>query len=198
MKVQRMLLLLGLILGACLPSQADSPNLIDNGNFEQLREGLPVGWTSPQNSEIIKTAFPVEEGRGVSAQVELLRTGDKGAYFSKSVKVEPNTRYCLSLLARMNKGKITVAVGGGTGDNKLNIRVLGEPSTRMPMAPLFWEAPWYKNLIFTANQWRPVTIEFDSGDLTQVAVSFGAYFSAGQYSFDDVSLTKIGPSPTSQ
>ena len=198
MKVQRMLLLPGLVLVACLPSQADSPNLIDNGNFEQLKEGSPVGWSAPHAPELAKTTFPVEEGRGVVAQVELLRTGDKGAYFGKSVKVEPHTRYRLSLLARMTKGKITVAVGGGTGDNKLNIRVLGEPSTRMPMAPLFWEAPWYKNLIFTANQWRPVTIEFDSGDLTQVAVSFGAYFTAGQYSFDAVSLTKIGPSITGQ
>lgn len=193
-----MLLLPGLVLAACLPARADSPNLIDNGNFEQLKEGLPVGWSAPQNSELAKTAFPVEEGRGVLAQVELLRSGDKGAYFGKSVKVEPHTRYRLSLLARMTKGKITVAVGGGTGDNKLNLRVLGEPSTRMPMAPSFWEARWYKNLIFTANQWQPVTLEFDSGELTQVAVSFGAYFTAGQYSFDDVSLIKIGPSTAGQ
>lgn len=198
MKVQRMLLLPGLVLAACLPSQADSPNLIDNGKFEQLKEGLPVGWTAPQNSEIIKTDFPVEEGRDVLAQVELSRTGDKGAYFSKSVKVEPHMRYRLSLLARMTKGKITVAVGGGTGEGKLNLRVLGEPSTRMPMAPLFWETQWYKNLIFTANQWQPVTIEFDTGELTQVAVSFGAYFTAGKYSFDDVSLTAIGHSPASR
>lgn len=190
----RFILLSGCVLAVSSPSFANSPNLIENGDFERMKDGSPIGWTAPADSEITKASFPVEENRGVLAQVALLRSGDRGAYFGKSVNVEPHTRYRLSLLARMTRGKITVAVTGGTGDNKLNVRVLGEPSTRMPMAPLFWDAQWYKNLIFTVNQWQPVTLEFDSGELTQVAVSFGAYFTAGNYSFDDVSLIKIGPS----
>jgi hypothetical protein len=181
------------MLAVSLPLRADAPSLITNGNFEQTEDGLPVGWSTPNTPGLVKTAFPTEEGRGKIAQVELLRSGDKGAYFGQTVKVKPHTRYRLSLLARLDKGKITAAVGGGTGENKLSVRVLGEPSTRMPMSPLFWDADWYKNLSFVANQWRPVSLEFDSGTLTQISVAFGAYFTAGNYSFDDVSLVEIGP-----
>jgi hypothetical protein len=193
MKVTRFFIAPALLLAAALPLRADAPNLITNGNFEQMKDGLPVGWSTPNTPGLARNAFPTEPERGQFAQVELLRSGDKGAYFGQSVKVKPHTRYRLSLLARLNKGKITAAVGGGTGENKLSVRVLGEPSTRMPMAPLFWDADWYKNLSFVANQWRPVSLEFDSGELTQISVAFGAYFTAGTYSFDDVSLVAIGP-----
>jgi hypothetical protein len=179
---------------ALSPLRADAPNLITNGNFEQTKGGAPVGWANPATAGISTTAFPTEEKQGKIAQVELLHSGSTGAYFSQSVKVEPHTRYRVSLLARMNTGKITVAVGGGTGDNKISERLLGETSTRLTMAPLFWDADWYKNLIFIPNQWRPVSLEFDSGELTQIYVAFGAYFVAGNYAFDDVSLVEIGPS----
>jgi hypothetical protein len=182
------------VLAIALPLRADAPNLITNGDFEQMKDGVPVGWSTPSLPGLAQNAFPTEPERGQFAQVELLRSGDKGAYFGQSVKVVPHTRYRLSLLARMNKGKITVAVGGGTGENKLSVRLLGEPSTRLPMTPLFWDADWYKNLSFVANQWRPVSLEFDSGELSHIAIAFGAYFTAGNYSFDDVSLVEIGPS----
>lgn len=182
------------MLAAALPLQADTPNLITNGNFEQMKDGVPVGWANPDRSGISKTAFPAEQERGQIAQVELLRSGSIGAYFAQSVKVKPHMRYRLSLLARMDTGKITLAVGGGTGENKLSERLLGETSARLTMAPLFWDADWYKNLIFIPNQWRPVSMEFDSGELTQISVAFGAYFTAGNYAFDDVSLVEIGPS----
>ena len=193
MKKMRFLLLPVLAVAMVAPTRADSPNLITNGNFEQMKDGLPVGWSTPKNPGLVETAFPTEQERGAVAQVELLRSGDKGAYFGQSVKVKPNMRYRLSLLARLNEGKITVAVGGGKGDNKLSVRLIGEPSTRMPMSPSFWDADWYKNLSFTSGQWRPVSLEFDSGELTQISVAFGAYFTAGRYSFDDVSLVELGP-----
>lgn len=189
----RFLLLPLLTVATALPTRADSPNLIVNGNFEQMKDGLPVGWSTPKNPGLVETAFPTEGDRGALAQVELLRSGDKGAYFGQSVKVKPHTRYRLSLLARLNEGKITVAVGGGSGENKLSVRLLGEPSTRLPMIPLFWDADWQKNLSFVANQWRPVSLEFNSGELTQISVAFGAYFTAGRYSFDDVALVELGP-----
>jgi hypothetical protein len=181
------------VLAIALPLRADAPNLITNGDFEQMKDGVPVGWSTPSLPGLAQNAFPTEPERGQFAQVELLRTGDKGAYFSQAVKVEPHTRYRLSLLARMNKGKITAAVGGGTGEGKLSVRLLGETTTRMPMAPWFWDADWYKNLPFIANEWRPVSLEFDSGELTQIGIAFGAYFTAGTYAFDDVSLVEIGP-----
>lgn len=193
MKSLPLLLTPALMLAAALPMRADAPNLITNGNFEQMKDGLPVGWSTPDTPGLAKAAFPDEPTRGKIAQVELLRTGDKGAYFAQSAKVKAHTRYRFSLLARMDKGKITAAVGGGTGENKLSMRTLGETTTRMPMAPLFWDASWYKNLPFISNQWRPVSLEFDSGELTQISVAFGAYFTAGNYSFDDVSLIEIGP-----
>lgn len=195
MKTKRFLIAPALLLAAVLPLRADMPNLVTNGDFEQMKDGAPVGWTAPNLPGLAQNAFPSEPERGQFAQVELLRTGDKGAYFSQSVQVKPHTRYRLSLLARLNTGKITVAaIGlGKDGANKLNLRLLGEPRTRMPMAPVFWDADWYQNLIFTANQWRPVALEFDSGELTQVYITFGAYFTAGTYGFDDVSLIEIAP-----
>lgn len=190
-------LMSGLLLMALASAHAQSPNLIQNGGFEHMKDGVPSGWrsTAPE-AELIEVEFPVEEERGTIAKVDLLQSVGKGAYFSQSIKVEPHTRYKLTLLARMNQGRITVAVGGGTGEKRLNERLIGEPSTRMPMAPLFWKEDWYQNLRFVSGEWRPVTLEFDTGELTQIAVSFGAYFSVGSYSFDDVSLVAIGKTPS--
>lgn len=195
--MMRFLLLFGFVLTAFSPLRADAPNLITNGDFEQIKkDGFPVAWSTPNLPGLAETAFPDEAQRGQFAQVELLRSGDKGAYFAQTVKVVPHTRYRLSLLARMNKGKLTVAVGGGSGEGKLSVRLLGEPSTRLPMTPLFWDADWYKSLSFVPNEWRLVSLEFDSGELSKIDVAFGAYFTAGTYAFDDVSLTEISSSAT--
>ncbi len=194
MKAKLFLCTTAVMSAVTLPLRADAPNLVTNGNFEQMKDGSPVGWANPAKPGISTTAFPTEDKQGKFAQVELLRSGGIGAYFSQPVKVKPHTRYRLSLLARMGTGKVTIAVGGSAGENKISERLLGETSTRLTMAPLFWDADWYKNLIFTPNQWRPVTLEFDSGEVTQIAVAFGAYFTAGNYAFDDVSLVEIGPS----
>jgi len=175
---------------AISPVFADAPapqNLITNGNFEQIKDGQAVGWSATKVPDLIQSDFPEETNRGHFAEIELLKSGNKGAYFGQSVKVEPHSHYRLSLLARMNEGKITIAVGG----NKLSERLLGQVHTRLTMFPLFWNEDWSKYLVFNANQWRPVNLEFDSGELTQVTVSFGAYFTKGVYSFDDVSLVKV-------
>jgi len=198
--MMRFFLLPVLALMSTLAASADAPqNLVTNADFEQVKDGAPAGWTSTAARPGLNSiTFPTEKGRGTIARVELLQSGVSGAYVGQAVKVKPHTRYRLSLLARLNKGKITFAVTGVDGPKDLSVRLIGEPSTRMPMAPLFWDANWYKNLSFVAGEWRPVALEFDSGKLSQVYISFGGYFTTGSYAFDDVSVIELGPTAAKQ
>ncbi len=183
--------LLTTLATAALSGNAMAQNLVSNGDFEQLKDGTPIKWSIPVSPGLTETTYPTEKERGVAAQIRLINTGDKGAYFGQEITVEPNSRYRLTLQARMDEGKITFAVAGGKGEGALNVRRLGQVRSRLPMAPLFWEEDWLNDLVFDPGQWRPVTLEFDSGSLTKVAISFGAYFTAGTYAFDNVSVVKL-------
>ena len=82
------------------------------------------------------------------------------------------------------------AISGGDGEDKVSVVKYGRTSY-LSMYPFFWDESWSKYLVFTPNEWRDVTIDFNSGNATSVSVSFGAYQRAGTYSFDDVSLVEI-------
>ena len=124
---------------ALLSGNAIAQNLVTNGDFEQLKEGAPAGWNIPATPDLAEIAYPAEKERNVFAQVRLLNSGNKGAYFGQSIDVQPNSRYRLSLLARMDEGKITFAVTGGKGKEALNLGRLGQVRSRLPMSPLFWD-----------------------------------------------------------
>jgi hypothetical protein len=185
-------LAISVCLLATISANAAPQNLITNGNFEQVKNGQATGWNVTENPGVVETSFPTEEGFGHVALTKFLKWDAHGAYFTQSVTVKPHTQYRLSLKACMNTGNIRFAASGGEGDDKVNVVEYGRAS-HLSMYPFFWDEAWSKYLVFEPNEWRTVTIDFNSGNATSVYVSFGAYQRAGTYSFDDVSLVEIHP-----
>lgn len=179
-----------LCLLATASANAAPQNLITNGNFEQVKNDQAVGWNVTENLGVVENSFPIENGFGHIALTKFLKWDAHGAYFTQSVTVKPHTQYRLSLKARMDTGNIRFALSGGDGEDKVNLVEYGRAS-HLSMYPFFWDEAWSKYLVFEPNEWRPVIIDFNSGNATSVNVSFGAYQRAGTYSFDDVSLIEI-------
>lgn len=170
--------------------KTDETNLIVNGDFEQMTKGAPNGWEILEGTFGSTASFPSEEGRGNTGCIAIQQNGKKGAYLAQWVNLEPHQNYRLSMQAKMTGGKLTFAAGN-TG---LNIRMFGESSEELPMAPWFWDESWLNSVPFVPGQWRAVSVDFNSADVTKVLVTLGGFFARGTYYFDDVKLVKI-PSP---
>lgn len=190
MNLKHYILATGICLIAIAPAQAAPQNLIINGGFEQIKNGQATGWDITENQGVVESTFPAEKDSGQVALIRFLKWDPHGAYLTQNVIVKPNTPYRLSLKARMDTGNIRFAISGGDGEDKVSVVKYGRTSY-LSMYPFFWDESWSKYLVFTPNEWRDVTIDFNSGNATSVSVSFGAYQRAGTYSFDDVSLVEI-------
>jgi len=180
----------GICLMAATMASAAPQNLIVNGDFDQIKNDQAVGWTINKSQDFVTDSFPTEADQGRVAQINFPKYDTHGAYFGQNINVQPHTNYRFSLKARMNTGNIRIAVSGGDGNDKINIVKMGRTS-HLSMYPLFWDEAWSKNLVFAPNQWRTVTIDFDSDNVTKVYISFGGYQRKGVYSFDDVSLIEM-------
>jgi hypothetical protein len=190
MHLKHHLLAAGICLMAIAPAHAGPQNLITNGDFEQVKNRQAAGWDITRNPGVVESTFPEEKDFGHVGFIQFLKWDAHGAYFTQNVTVKPHTQYRLSLKARMDTGNIRFGISGGEGNDKVNIAEYGRVS-HLSMYPFFWDEAWSKYLVFTPNEWRTVTIDFNSGNATSVYVSFGAYQRAGTYSFDDVSLVEI-------
>jgi hypothetical protein len=194
---------------AAFSASAAETSLIKNGDFEMMQNGQPQDWSFTSASpEIFKLSFPVEKARGHIAQMDVSSAAMSG-YFNQSVAVTPHTNYRLSALARLGSGKILIYLHGGEGVKRLDTRIYVATLEGHPLVPYFWDKKWLegststpnpngglvKSFLANPNQWQPVTIDFNSGELSSIIVSLGAYFESGQYAFDDVSLTAL---PTSE
>ena len=188
-----------------LPAQADAPNLITNGNFDQIKDGQAVGWTfSSANPEIFKLSFPQEKDQGNVAKMDVSSAVMSG-YLGQTITVKPHTNYRLSALAQLNQGSILIFIHGGANKTKIDTRIYIQTMEGNPLVPWFWDRKWIqgssgfpsrdlglvRNYLADPGKWEPVSIDFNSGELTSVTVSLGAYFKAGQYQFDDVSVTEL-------
>jgi hypothetical protein len=188
-----------------LPAHADAPNLISNGNFDQIKDNQADDWNfSSAKPEIFKLSFPQEKDHGNVAQMDVSSAVMSG-YFNQAITVKPHTNYQFSALTQMNKGSILIFIHGGADKTKLDTRIYIQTLEDNPLVPWFWDKRWIegssgfpnrelgliRNFVADPGKWEPVSIDFNSGELTSVTVSLGAYFKAGQYQFDDVSVTEI-------
>lgn len=171
-------------------ASASPQNAVINGNFEQVTNNKPANWDVSETPGLIESRFPTEKDHGRIAQIEMTKWDAHGAYFSQSVDVTPHTRYRFSLNACMNTGNIRIALNGGDGDEKVALTQMGK-AAHLSMYPFFWDEAWSKYLVFLPNEWRPVTMDFDSGNATKLLISFGGFQRQGIYSFDDVTLEEI-------
>jgi hypothetical protein len=190
MKPLNHLKVLFLLSAVCMTGfsvHADENNLIVNGDFEQLTNGTADGWTILEGTSGSTANFPNEKEKGNIARIDILQDGKKGAYIAQWVKLEPNQNYRLSMQAMMTEGKLTFAIGN-TG---LNVRMFGQTQDELPMSPLFWDESWLNTIPFVPGQWREASFEFNSKNVPKVLVTLGGFFTAGSYSFDDVTLEKI-------
>jgi hypothetical protein len=180
-------LLCGLtILAGALPATAEEQNLVRNGDFEQLTNGVADYWKFAAGGKDDAASFPLEKDKGHVGQVETV-SGSGLTYLSQSIKLEPNQKYRLTLLAKLDGGKISFAIGA----KGLNRRIVGTTEDS-PMAPWFWDEEWLDTLRFAPGEWRPASLEFDSGEVKQILLTLGGYYSTkGTFSFDDVKLVKI-------
>lgn len=197
--------MVGLSVLLTLPTRADSPNIIINGNFDQVKDSKATGWNfSSAKPEIFKISFPQEKNHGNVAKMDVSSAVMSG-YLGQTITVKPHTNYRLSALAQMNKGSILIFIHGGAKETKLDTRIYINTLENNPLVPWFWDPKWIqgssgfpnrelglvRNFLAEPGKWQPVSIDFNSGELTSVTVSLGAYFKAGQYQFDDVSVTEI-------
>ena len=168
------------------PASSQDNNLIKNGNFEKLTNGAADHWDILEGAAGNVADYPVESGKGHIGHVKSANS-TKNAYLSQWVNLETNQDYRLSMKAKMNRGKLTFAIGS----NGLNKRMYGELKEELPMSPWFWDETWLASLPFEAGKWREVTMEFNSGEIKRVLLTLGGFFSQGEYAFDDITLVKV-------
>ena len=186
-------------------ADAGPQELVKNGNFEMLEKDNAANWTfstaKPDNFDL---TFPAEPQRGHVAQMNVASAVMSG-YFNQIVPLKSHTNYLLKAQAKLSAGKALIYLHGGSGEEKLDTRIYVEALGTHPLVPWFWKKEWIegssgfphrglglvRNFLAGPDQWQPVSIEFNSGTLDSVTVSLGAYFEAGKYQFDDVSITEI-------
>jgi len=198
--ILRRLIVILLPATMALSAQADSVNLIQNGDFSKLNNSATKAqnWSSP-SVKSFKVSFPQEAERGIVARLDVSSHVTPG-YFIQNIKVKPHTNYHFSALTQIDKGKVLIWIHGNSGKTKLDSRLYVDPITDLTLVPWFWDKEWIEGsslfssrryLLAMPGKWEPVSINFNSGDLETVTVAIGAYFQAGQYEFDDVSVTEI-------
>ncbi len=172
-----------LVLGVCLfwifrPSgQGTYDNLIRNGDFEQVSNGLPAAWYTdayfPQTSY---TTYDTDEGvTGLAGHIRNHYLND--ARFAQTVSVSPNTLYCL-------RGWIRADAQQGWGAN-LSIEGITVLS---------------QSVYDLADGWQEVFLYGRTGkSQTSVTVfaRLGGYSgeATGEAWFDDITLSRVDAVP---
>ena len=172
---------LALIMAVSFSScESGDGNLIANGSFESLdSEGMPESWyTDAYNAAAGYTLFSTQEDpeRGTVAEIRNLGLND--ARFAQSVRVEPDTVYCLSGLIRAEG----VEEGHGANLSIEDVYAFSE------------------EIFDTDGAWQYIEYYGETGpdqhDLT-VFVRLGGYSgeSTGRAAFDGISLKKADTIP---
>jgi putative membrane-bound dehydrogenase-like protein len=152
------------------------PNLLPNGNFEQVQGNQPVGWKS-ETFGGTATHQLVPLGRNGGNCVEVAGTPAADAGWSVQLTLEKNTDYLLS--AWIKTEGVTGAMGGLLNVHRLN--------NTQP-----------KSVAVTGtSDWRQVSFKISTGSQEQIQLNclFGGWGqSTGKVWFDDVACVKIGAS----
>jgi len=205
--LSKKLALLGASALWILPVHADAVNLINNGDFSRIKNGQAESWrTGTERLDDFQDTFPPEAGHGNVLQM-VTTSGVMSTYFSQILTVKPHTTYHFSALSRVDQGMAMIWIYGGAGKDKLDNRTYVQLQKYFPLFPGFWNKTWLEGSsnspdpqplplrVFTflnqPGQWQPVSMNFNSGNLTSMTVSVGSYFSIGRYLFDDISVTEI-------
>ena len=153
----------------------ETANLISNHSFENEQDGRPQGWRIVRYSGRPDHKY-ADMGRTGSRSVQISSEQGADASWSTTVEVKPRTEYRLSAWIKTEK----LNRGSGRGA-WLNIHELQDPE-KGATKPISGD-----------NDWTQVTLDFNSGQLTQITINclFGGWGRAtGTAWYDDVQLTQ--------
>lgn len=159
------------------PATITGPNLLPNPSFEEITDGLPVGWTVRTYSG--KAAHLTAAGEARTGERSLRISSDKGAdssLFAK-VPVKPNTDYRLSGWVK------TAGLLGARGAQMNAHEVQNQPRGSRTNA-----------FSGGTKEWSRVEIIFNSMERTELTINclFGGWGKAtGAASWDDVALHEV-------
>jgi hypothetical protein len=99
---------------------ADEKNLAANGNFEEVKDGMPTGWFSVCNEGGTVTHKAVadkpKEGKYC---LQVRSTGEWGVAGSPKIKLDRTKTYTLTGFARVKAGTATIKIDYFKGDEYL-------------------------------------------------------------------------------
>ncbi len=162
------------------PSEETTTNLLPNASFERENNAAPRGWRTVTYGG--RAEFSIaRQGHSGDRSVQILSEQGADASWSVSLPVRPRTEYRLTGWIKTEDVR---KVGGARGA-LMNVHELQDPQQGATRA------------ITGNNDWTPVELNFNSGELERVTVNclFGGWGRArGTAWFDDVSLTQsAGP-----
>jgi carbohydrate binding protein with CBM4/9 domain len=128
MKTAMRLLSAGVValgLAACAAALAaddkkDEKNLAANGNFEEVKDGKPVGWFSVCNEGgTVTHKASTDKPKEGKYCLQVRSTGEWGVAGSPKVKIDRTKTYTLTGFARVKGGNATIKIDYFKGDEFL-------------------------------------------------------------------------------
>ncbi len=151
---------------------ATPQNLIPNGSFEEVENGLPKGWQARNYQGAPATHDVVSDAHGGQHALRITSAGGSDASCFVEAPVEPNTQYTLS--AWIKTEQLVQSSGLGA---LLNVH----------------GTEFKTKALQGTHDWTKVETTFNSGKLTTVSINclFGGYgLAKGTAIYDDVQLIK--------
>ncbi len=98
----------------------EAKNLVENGGFEDVREGLPAGWFTVCNDGGMVTHKAVAEGAKEGKYcLQVKFKGEWGVAGSPKVKIDRTKTYNLTGYAKVKEGSVTIKIDYYKGDEYL-------------------------------------------------------------------------------
>jgi hypothetical protein len=98
----------------------DAKNLAENGGFEDVREGMPVGWFTVCNDGGTVTHKAIAEGAKEGKHcLQLKFKGEWAVAGSPKVKIDRTKTYSLTGFAKVKESSVTIKIDYYKGDEYL-------------------------------------------------------------------------------
>src|SRR5262245_29817758 len=106
--------------GAAVVLAADDKNLVPNGNFEEVKDGMPTGWFSVCSEGGSVTHKALAEGAKEGKYcLHVKSKGEWAVAGSPKVPLDRTKTYTLTGFARVKSGKVTIKIDYYKGDEYL-------------------------------------------------------------------------------
>jgi hypothetical protein len=106
--------------GAVAALAADEKNLVSNGGFEEVKDGVPTGWISvcSEGGSVTHTAV-AEDAKEGKYCLHVKSKGEWAVAASPKVALDRTKTYTLTGFARAKSGKVSIKIDYYNGDEYL-------------------------------------------------------------------------------